>query len=59
MQDRKYTTPDLVSVITSEDLVKMPDEYQIAVMKAWFYSKYEGPVDSCPYESREGGYQFI
>ncbi len=59
MQDRKYTTPDLVSEITSEDLAKMPDEYQIEVMKAWFYSKYEDPIDSCPYESKEGGYQFI
>ncbi|HEX9023368.1 MAG TPA: HEPN-associated N-terminal domain-containing protein, partial [Geobacteraceae bacterium] len=25
----------------------------------WFYSKYEDPANNCPYESKEGGYQYI
>lgn len=34
-------------------------EDQIAEIKGWFYSNYEDPAESCPYESREGGYQYI
>ena len=34
-------------------------EKQIEEIKAWFYSKYEDPVENCPHETREGGYQFI
>jgi hypothetical protein len=26
---------------------------------AWFLARYEDPVDVCPYESAEGGYQYI
>jgi len=37
----------------------MPREDQLAEVKKWFFSKYEDPVESCPYESREGGYQYI
>lgn len=25
----------------------------------WFYRHYEDPVHNCPYESAEGGYQYI
>jgi len=28
-------------------------------MIGWFQSKYEDPVHHCPYESKEGGYEFI
>jgi hypothetical protein len=28
-------------------------------MKAWFYENYEDPVNCLPYESAEGGYQYI
>lgn len=34
-------------------------DVQIEVMRDWFYDNYEDPANSCPYESREGGYQFI
>ncbi|QEY16482.1 hypothetical protein D0C16_11120 [Cellvibrio sp. KY-GH-1] len=34
-------------------------EEKIAEMKAWFFSNYEDPAQSCPYETREGGYQYI
>ena len=28
-------------------------------MHTWFLARYEDPVERCPYESAEGGYQFI
>ena len=28
-------------------------------LKTWFLERYEDPVDVCPFESAEGGYQFI
>lgn len=31
----------------------------IAEMREWFFSKFENPVNSCPHESSEGGYQSI
>ncbi|EMG7886221.1 hypothetical protein V5L11_004302 [Enterobacter hormaechei] len=34
-------------------------EDQIQVMRDWFYDNYENPAESCPYESREGGYAYI
>jgi hypothetical protein len=32
---------------------------QKAEMLAWFYGNYADPVEMCPYESAEGGYQYI
>jgi HEPN/RES N-terminal domain 1 len=32
---------------------------QIELMREWFYEHYEDPANSCPFESREGGYQYI
>ncbi|HFI5333982.1 TPA: hypothetical protein ACGQS5_001640 [Serratia liquefaciens] len=32
---------------------------QIEVMREWFFDNYENPVDSCPYETREGGYHYV
>ncbi|WP_139392985.1 HEPN-associated N-terminal domain-containing protein [Aeromonas hydrophila] len=32
---------------------------QIELMREWFYENYEDPANSCPFESREGGYQYI
>jgi len=34
-------------------------EIQMAVMREWFYRHFEDPVQSCPYISSEGGYQYI
>lgn len=31
----------------------------INTMKEWFYSNYVDPAEICPYDSSEGGYQFI
>ncbi|MNY08027.1 hypothetical protein D3C86_1408550 [compost metagenome] len=32
---------------------------QIEAMRQWFYARFEDPANCTPYESREGGYQFI
>ena len=45
--------------ITVNALQKADPEIQREVMKVWFYSHFEDPVHSCPYNSGEGGYQFI
>src|SRR6266851_1816760 len=34
-------------------------EAQKEVMREWFYQHYTDPVDNTPYESAEGGYQYI
>ena len=28
-------------------------------LRGWFYSNFQDPVENCPHESREGGYQYI
>jgi hypothetical protein len=34
-------------------------ENQLEVMRNWFYENFEDPVESCPYNGREGGYAYI
>ncbi len=41
----------------NEDFEKRDKQKEI--MKNWFLSKYEDPVKECPYDGREGGYQYI
>lgn len=36
-----------------------PRELQIEAMRCWFYARYQDPVHDCPYNGREGGYQFV
>jgi rRNA-processing protein FCF1 len=38
---------------------KLSRSDQRAEMLAWFYGNYADPVEMCPYESAEGGYQYI
>jgi hypothetical protein len=35
------------------------DEQLYAVLKQWFTAHYEDPVESCPFSSGKGGYQYI
>lgn len=35
------------------------DEAAYADVCAWFTARYEDPVENCPHDSGEGGYQFI
>jgi hypothetical protein len=34
-------------------------EWQKEVMREWFFQHFEDPVESCPHESSEGGFQYI
>ena len=43
----------------SSPLCILTPEEQIRRMRTWFLDNYEDPVEHCPYESAEGGYQFI
>jgi hypothetical protein len=45
--------------ITAKKLKSADPELQKEAMQVWFYSRFEDPVHSCPYNSQEGGYQFI
>lgn len=49
-------------IISPLDL--QPDEEQldadnISIMKEWFFSHYEDPAERTPFESKDGGYQWI
>ena len=47
------------SEITSSELQQSDRETQLEVMRNWFFSIYEDPVENTPYESIEGGYIYI
>jgi hypothetical protein len=49
--------PDEIETDLDED-EEDPDA-QKEVMREWFYQHYTDPVDNTPYESAEGGYQYI
>jgi PIN like domain len=51
MKEQKRREAQRIGSLSREDA--------IAEIKAWFFSNYEDPAHSCPYESREGGYQYI
>ncbi|MBZ9780881.1 hypothetical protein K9857_04865 [Pseudomonas sp. REP124] len=40
-------------------LKSAPKELQIEAMRLWFYARFEDPANCTPYDSGEGGYQFI
>ncbi len=43
----------------SLDIYKLEGEALVEAVKEWFFENFEDPVESTPYESREGGYQYI
>ena len=45
--------------ITASELQQADRETQLEVMRNWFFSIYEDPVENTPYESAEGGYIYI
>ncbi len=45
--------------VPASELPNQPREIQIEAMRSWFFVNYEDPVESCPYDSAEGGYQYI
>ena len=42
-----------------ESLQYISQANQLEVMRNWFFENFEDPANSCPYESREGGYAYI
>lgn len=38
---------------------KLGRQETIEEIKGWFFQNYEDPAESCPYETKEGGYQYI
>ena len=57
----KRTDEEVIGAIEIRlaDLVEMDATDQLRFMREWFLDKYEDPVHSLPYESREGGYIWI
>lgn len=45
--------------VSKEGLKGLDAEEKTAVMRNWFLEKYEDPAQHTPYNSREGGYQYI
>jgi hypothetical protein len=45
--------------ISSDDLPNAQREEQLDAMRNWFLRHYEDPVENCPHDSGEGGYQYI
>ena len=54
-----YENEDNVYVITNENISAVPEEEQVRLMVDWFYERFEDPANRMPYDSREGGYQWI
>ena len=54
-----YLDPDDDTALTLESLRESDPEDQRRVMKAWFRARFEDPAERTPYESAEGGCQWI
>ncbi|TCS36681.1 hypothetical protein [Reinekea marinisedimentorum] len=54
-----YDLPEDQKTISKAELKSRPERFQIEVMRTWFFQRYQDPVHECPYDGREGGYQYI
>lgn len=45
--------------LSGDELRKLSPDEQYDYLLSWFHAKYEDPANSLPYESAEGGYQWI
>ena len=59
MFDAENTPLDEGTEGLRENLQKASKPEQIKAMRDWFFRNFEDPVESCPHDSREGGYQWI
>jgi len=62
MADRTYGSFEDVEGVhgyTREDIEQMSRERKIGAMVDWFHAHFEDPAERTPYETREGGYQWI
>jgi len=55
----EYFHPDETEPISKELLRKANRDYQVELMRDWFFRHFENPAESTPYESAEGGYIYI
>lgn len=56
---KMYRLGDNENYIGVQELKTASPETQTEVLRKWFFENYEDPVESTPYDSEEGGYQFI
>jgi hypothetical protein len=56
---RYYSDDDVEWGVTPSQLKRLGREKQLEYMRFWFEDHYADPVHEMPYNSREGGYQFI
>lgn len=54
-----YDHPQYSCPIKRSELVSADSEIQKKVMRNWFFQHFENPVENCPHDSAEGGYQYI
>jgi hypothetical protein len=59
MSKSEYWDEDLKTSYTAEEVQGFDLEAKKRIMEVWFRSNYEDPAERTPYESREGGYQWI
>ncbi|MGA1856962.1 hypothetical protein VH569_13345 [Azospirillum sp. 11R-A] len=55
----RYHSPEFPEGITRSAFRRLRREQKIEVMRSWFGQHYEDPAQRTPYESAEGGYQWI
>ena len=56
---KEYFHPDETAPISEERLRQATRDYQVEVMRDWFFRHFENPANNTPYESAEGGYIYI
>src|SRR6266851_2006092 len=56
---RRYHIGDAEGSITASRLRRASKQVQREVMADWFHENFQDPVECCPYDSGEGGYQYI
>lgn len=60
LKSGRLTDPETYEATISPDSLRdLPEETQVRVMVHWFFERYEDPAHRTPYETREGGYQWI
>ena len=51
--------PFLTDTSEAPSLDDLTHDERVEAMKEWFWENFEDPANETPYESREGGYQWI
>lgn len=59
MADFFLRTVDFPEGLSEEDFLNASDADKVSLMVQWFLANYEDPANETPFESREGGYQWI